>query len=119
MPTTVTSSTSVRSTSASRQSSAVSFARQPRTARVSSFTEPGLSMTYETRLIRSSPNRIWGFISPGRGDDFAGAEVAEVPCHRGRADVERDPIRDVVEPRPHRRHDAAVVHGRGHVPGLE
>ena len=64
LPTTVTSSTSVRSTSASRQSSAVSFARQPRTARVSSFTEPGLSITYETRLIRSSPKRICGFISP-------------------------------------------------------
>ena len=63
-PTIVTSRTSVRSMPASRQSSAVSFARQPRTARVSSFSEPALSMTYETRLIRSSPKRICGFISP-------------------------------------------------------
>ena len=44
-PTTVTSRTSVRSTPASRQSSAVSFARHPRTARVSSFTAPGFIIT--------------------------------------------------------------------------
>ena len=44
-PTTVTSRTSVRSISALVASSAVSFARQPRMTFVSSFSEPGLSMT--------------------------------------------------------------------------
>ena len=44
-PTSVTSSTSVRSTPAAVHSSAVSFARHPRTARVSSFSAPGLSIT--------------------------------------------------------------------------
>ena len=45
LPTSVTSRTSRRSISAARASSAVSFARQPRTALVSSCSEPGLSIT--------------------------------------------------------------------------
>ena len=44
-PTSVTSRMSVRSISAAVASSAVSFARQPRTTFVSSFSDPGLSMT--------------------------------------------------------------------------
>ena len=35
-----------------------------RTAPVSAAAPPGLSITYETRLIRSSPKRICGFITP-------------------------------------------------------
>ena len=100
LPTTVISSTSSRSTPAAVASSAVSFARQPRTTRVSSFSEPGFIITYETRLIRSSPKRICGFISPADASTSPREEVAEVPGDRGRADVERDPVRAVVEPRP-------------------
>ena len=102
---------------ASRQSSAVSFARQPRTARVSSFSEPALSITYETRLIRSSPNRICGFISPAEASTSPVCEVAEVPGDRRRADVERDPVRRRrgTPARPPS-DDRAVVHGDGDAP---
>ena len=64
LPTSVTSRMSSRSTSADDASSAVSFARQPRTTFVRSFSAPGWSITYETRLMRSSPKRICGFIAP-------------------------------------------------------
>ncbi len=64
LPTKVTSRMSSRATSAVVASSAVSLATQPRTALVSSFSPPSLSITYETRLMRSSPKRICGFISP-------------------------------------------------------
>ena len=74
LPTTVISRTSCRSIPAAFASSAVSFARQPRTTRVSSFRDSGFSITYETRLIRSSPKRICGFISP--------AEASTSPVER-------------------------------------
>ena len=45
LPTSVISRMSSRETPASFASSAVSFARQPRTARVSSFSEPGCIIT--------------------------------------------------------------------------
>ena len=35
-----------------------------RTASVSCSRPPGFIITYDTRLIRSSPNRIWGFMAP-------------------------------------------------------
>ena len=92
LPTSVTSRMSSRETPASFASSAVSFARQPRTARVSSFSEPGFIITYETRLIRSSPKRICGFISPAEASTSPVREVAEVPGDGGRADVEGDPV---------------------------
>ena len=44
------------------------FASRPsmalRTAGVSSSSPPSCIITYETRLMRSSPNRICGFITP-------------------------------------------------------
>ncbi len=52
----------------------------------------GFIITYETRLIRSSPKRICGFISAGRGEDLAVGQVAEVAGDRGRADVDRDAV---------------------------
>jgi hypothetical protein len=36
----------------------------PRTASVISFSPPGFIIRYETRLIRSSPKRICGFMMP-------------------------------------------------------
>ena len=114
LPTSVTSRTSRRSISAARASSAVSFARQPRTALVSSRSEPGLSITYETRLMRSSPNLICGFISPAEASTSPVEEVAEMPGDRRRADVERDPEGAVVQPRPDRGDRAPVVDGDGH-----
>ena len=74
LPTSVISSTSSRSTTASRASSAVSLARQPRTTFVSSLSPPGFIITYETRLMRSSPKRICGFIAP--------AEASTSPVRR-------------------------------------
>ena len=116
-PTIVTSRTSVRSMPASRHSSAVSFARQPRTARVSSFSEPALSMTYETRLIRSSPKRICGFISPA---DATTSPVRR--SHRWPATVVEPtsnamPYARVVEGGPDRGDDRFVVDGDRDAPG--
>ncbi len=45
-------------------SSSIMASIAPRTAPVSSATPSGFIITYDTRLIRSSPNRIWGFIVP-------------------------------------------------------
>jgi hypothetical protein len=52
----------------------------------------------------------------GRGDDVAGMEVAEVPGDGRRPDIERDPVRRVVEARPDRRDHRPVVDGDGHAP---
>ena len=80
LPTSVISRMSSRETPASFASSAVSFARQPRTARVSSFSEPGFIITYETRLIRSSPKRICGFISPAEASTSPVARSQRCPA---------------------------------------
>ena len=45
-----------------------------------SLSEPALSITYETRLIESSPKRIWGFISPAEATDVAGVQVRRCPA---------------------------------------
>ena len=100
-------------------SSAVSFARQPRTARVSSFSAPGFIITYETRLIRSSPKRICGFIAPAEASTSPVREVAEVPGDGRRADVEGDPVGRVVEAGPDRRHVRVVVDGDGDAPARD
>ena len=116
LPTTVSSRMSSRSTPASFASSAVSFARQPRTARVSSFSEPGCIITYETRLIRSSPKRICGFIAPAEASTSPREDVAQVARDRRRADVERDPVGGLVEAGPDRGEVGAVVDGDGDAP---
>ncbi len=53
---------------------------------------PGFIITYDTRLIRSSPKRICGFIAPAEASTSPVREVAEVAGDGGRADVERDAV---------------------------
>ncbi len=53
----------------------------------------------------------------GRGEHVARVEIAQVPGDGRRADVERDPVRRLVEAGPDRRHVRPVVHGDGDAPG--
>ena len=53
---------------------------------------------------------------PGRRDDLAGVEVAEMAGDRRRPDVERDAERHVVEARPDCGDDRPVVHRHGDPP---
>ena len=52
----------------------------------------------------------------GRREDIPAREIAEMPGDRRRADVERDPVRGVVETRPHRGQVGVVVHRDGDLP---
>ena len=116
-PTSVTSSTSVRSMPASRHSSAVSFARHPRTARRQLLLRAGVASSRTTRGS-SGPRRSGsaGSSRPAEASDIAGVQVAEVPGDRRRADVECDAERRVVEARPDRGDDRPVVHRDGDAP---
>ena len=82
-----------------RVTSALSAAR---TARVISPAPSGWSIAYETRLMRSSPNRICGFITPRRGEHLAVGEADQVPGERRRADVDRDAVQLLVVAGPDR-----------------
>ena len=64
LPTIVSSRMSARLMPARRASPAISESSALRTTRVISSAPSGCIITYETRLIRSSPKRIWGFIKP-------------------------------------------------------
>ena len=64
LPTITTSSTRSRLTSAVASSSPISSSTASRTAAVSCSSPPGFIITYDTRLMRSSPKRICGFIRP-------------------------------------------------------
>ena len=76
---------------------------------VSSVSPPGFIITYDTRLIRSSPKRICGFIRPGRGQHLASGQVAQVAGDGGRSDVDRDADDAVAVAGPDG-HDHAVAH---------
>ncbi len=56
-------------------SSAISSVSADRTAVVSSTRPPGFIITKLTRLIRSSPNRICGFIRPAEASTLTGGEI--------------------------------------------
>ena len=88
---------------ASRPSSAL------RTASVSSTSPPSCIITYETRLIRSSPNRICGFMTPALARIEPSVRFTRWPGDGGRADVDRDAERPVVESGPDRDDVAAAV----------
>jgi hypothetical protein len=64
LPTKVASRMSVAAMPTCRATSVASSLIAPRTASVISFSPPGFIITYETRLIRSSPKRICGFMMP-------------------------------------------------------
>ena len=64
LPTNVASRMSSRVMPACRATSAARSLIAPRTMSVSSFSPPGFIITHDTRLIRSSPKRICGFIAP-------------------------------------------------------
>ena len=64
LPTMVISRTSVGSISACSTTSTISSLIAWRTTSISCFSPPGFIMMYDTRLIRSSPKRICGFIRP-------------------------------------------------------
>jgi len=63
-PTTTTSTTSWRDAPASDTRSPARESSADLTAQVISSAPRSFIMAYETRLIRSSPKRIWGFIAP-------------------------------------------------------
>ena len=70
LPTTVSARMSVGSASTCTQRSAISSSTHDRAASVSRVSDPGFIITYDTRLIRSSPNRICGFIAPATASTF-------------------------------------------------
>ena len=79
LPTSVTSRTSRRSISAARASSAVSFARHPRTALVSSRSEPGVEHRHvgdPAREVAAEPDL--GVHLACRCEHLAGEEIAEM-----------------------------------------
>src|SRR5206468_3665446 len=80
LPTTLSSSTSSEATPAWATSRPTSPRRAARTARVISPAPSGWSMTYETRLMRSSPYRIWGFIWPCEASTEPSARSARWPA---------------------------------------
>ena len=116
LPTSVISRMSSRETPASFASSAVSFARQPRTARVSSFSEPGFIITYETRLIRSSPKRICGFISPAEASTSPVARSQRCPATVVEPMSKAMPYDVSWKPGPDRGQVGVVVHRDGDLP---
>ena len=73
-------------------SSAVSFARQPRTTFVSSFSEPGLSIDVGDAAHEVLAEADLRVHLAGRGQHLSGEEVAEVARNGRRADVEGDPV---------------------------
>ena len=79
---------------------AISPSSALRTAAVISPAPSGCIIAYETRLIRSSPKRICGFITPLLARIEPSARSARWPGDRRRADVDRDAVRLVVEARP-------------------
>ena len=67
--------------------------------RVISPAPSGCIIAYETRLIRSSPKRICGFITPSLARTAPSARFGEVAGDRRRADVDRDAVGRLVEAR--------------------
>ena len=80
LPTIASSRISRGGTSACAASPATSLASAPRTARVISPAPSGCIIAYETRLMRSSPNRIWGFISPAEARTAPSARFVRWPA---------------------------------------
>ena len=68
---------------------------------------PAWSIAYETRLMRSSPNRICGFIDAGGGEHGPVQQVGEVPGDGRRADVHRHAEGAVAEAGPDGDHATA------------
>ena len=64
LPTSTISSTSLVAILAFEHSSSASEFSDVRIAEVSSLSPPGFIITYDTRLMRSSPKRICGFMTP-------------------------------------------------------
>ncbi len=80
LPTTVTSRISRAGTPAWTARPATSLANAPRTARVISPAPSGCIIAYDTRLIRSSPKRICGFITPFEARTEPSARSARCPA---------------------------------------
>ena len=78
LPTRVTSRISSGETPPWAAASWSSSRTAVRTAAVISRSPPGCIITYETRLMRSSPNRICGFIAPA--DATTSPEVRSHRC---------------------------------------
>ncbi len=74
---------------------------------------PRASSRSETRLMRSSPNRICGFITPSDASTSPSARFARWPAIVVEPDVDRDAERAIVEARPDAGDDAAVVDRHG------
>ena len=79
-PTSASSRISVRLIPARIASDAISPSSAFRTAAVISPAPSGCIIAYETRLIRSSPNRICGFITPLLARTAPSARLARCPA---------------------------------------
>ena len=80
LPTIASSRISRAGRSAASASPATSLASADRTARVISAAPSGWSIAYETRLMRSSPKRICGFITPFEARTEPSARSARCPA---------------------------------------
>ncbi len=80
LPTTASSRISARLIPARIASVAISPSSALRTAVVISPAPSGCIIAYETRLIRSSPNRICGFITPLLARTAPSARLARWPA---------------------------------------
>ena len=100
LPTIASSRISTRLIPARIASVAISPSSALRTAAVISPAPSGCIIAYETRLIRSSPKRICGFITPLTGEDRAVGQVDQVAGDRRGSDVDRDAVAPLVEARP-------------------
>ena len=80
LPTNASSRMLARSTPASRASPVTSAFNAALTARVISPAPSGWSIAYDTRLMRSSPNRICGFITPDEASSSPLARRTRCPA---------------------------------------
>ena len=96
LPTTTTSSTCRASTPAASHSSSISSSSASRTAPVSCVVAARVHHHVRHpahQVLAEADLRVH---PPGRREDLAGGEVAEVAGDRGRADVDRDAARDAL-----------------------
>ena len=71
--------------------------------RSSAPPRPGFIIEYETRLIRSSPKRICGFMTPAEATTSPLLKIAQVRGDRGGTDVDRKSVDQFVQARARRR----------------
>ena len=101
-----------------RTARAIRSLSAPRIAAVSSCWPPGFIITYDTRLIRSSPKRICGFINPAEASTSPLARSQRWPATVVEPTSMATPYSSSKKPGHTPVIDAVVVHGDGDVAAL-